>query len=91
MTKYKNIENKSEIIKWLHSWFKTNTNRDKTTELGETVNFFEGVDLDSMEVLQLIEDVEKEFSIYFNQEEFQDPRFSYISGLADLINTKLND
>jgi acyl carrier protein len=48
-------------------------------------NMFESGLVDSFGVIELITDVEKRFCIEFSERDFQDRRFPYIRGLAEMI------
>lgn len=70
---------------WLTEWFHS---REPHITLTPETNFFVAGAIDSFGVIELIEEVEHTFSVKFTQEEFQDPRFVSIQGLAELLEGK---
>jgi D-alanine--poly(phosphoribitol) ligase subunit 2 len=70
---------------WLTDWFH---HREPLIRLAPETNFFVAGAIDSFGVIELIEEVEQTFSVKFTQEEFQDPRFVSIQGLANLLDSK---
>lgn len=67
---------------WLKVYF------SKISDLPENVekeNYFEVGIIDSVEVIFLIEAMEKKFGIKFTEKHFQDRRFSTIEGLSEII------
>jgi len=69
-------------VDWLKNWF---SQKSKLPENIETKNYFEVGLIDSFAVIELIESVESEFHITFQESNFQDRRFSTIQGLAEII------
>ncbi|MBB1485636.1 acyl carrier protein [Oceanospirillum sediminis] len=70
-------------------WLKNKVNpEDKLIDLN--ANYFDQGLIDSFDIIMLIEDVEEEFGITLDEENFQDRRFSCISGLAEIINERLS-
>jgi acyl carrier protein len=70
------------IADWLTGWFAA---RAPDVVLTRDDNFFERQAIDSLGVIELIEDIEKQFTIRFTDRNFQDRRFSTIAGLTDII------
>ena len=69
---------------WLIRWFGTrNSEENEPCDLSE--NYFETGRIDSMGIMDLILDVERQFGIKFNEKHFQDRRFATIQGLSELI------
>ena len=77
---------KDQVSEWLLEWFSTRGkfNGHNRAEL-LNVNYFDAGLLTSLEVIELVTDIETRFPIQFSQEDFQDQRFVTISGLSDLI------
>lgn len=73
-------------LPWLSKWFDDRglLNREPDEAL-LAANYFEETSLESLDVFELIDDIEARFGIEFRDEHFQERRFSTISGLADLI------
>lgn len=72
-------------IKWLKNWFYQRTEKNEFPDGIETKNYFEAGLIDSFGIIELIEDIESEFNINFQENNFQDRRFSTIQGLAEII------
>tara|TARA_A100001388_G_scaffold65851_1_gene46196 strand:+ start:6871 stop:7110 length:240 start_codon:yes stop_codon:yes gene_type:complete len=75
------------IENWIKDWFIT---KSPEIDLGSDKNFFEEGAVDSFGVMELITDLEEHFKITFSQEEFQDKRFTSISGLSEIIRQKID-
>jgi acyl carrier protein len=73
---------------WLIDWFHK---RAPKVVLAPTDNYFESGAIDSLGVIELIEDMEQTFKVRFTQEDFQDRRFSYVSGLVEMLNEKRSE
>ena len=74
---------------WLIRWFEENSQSDKLNvkkKINE--NYFEKGWIDSLKFIDLITQIEEEFSIRFSNDEFQDRKFSTIEGLAKIIERK---
>lgn len=79
-------ENLQDIEAWLLSWFEKSRALDRAKAPDpESVNFFEAGWVDSLQVIELIGDVEKKFKIRFSADHFQDRRFSSIQGLGQMV------
>ena len=75
-----------KYISWLKQWFINQGNLSDFPDNSENRNYFEMGLIDSFSVIELIESIETEFQIKFDQNHFQDRRFSTIKGLAEIIN-----
>ncbi len=51
----------------------------------ESIDYFEAGWLTSMEVVEFVTEIEQEFGLQFTDRDLQDPRFTTISGLTQLI------
>jgi len=71
---------------WLVEWFRR---RRKTGKLGPDEllhqNYLEAGWLTSMEIVELVTEIEDNFSIQFSESDLQDPRLVTVHGLAELI------
>ena len=83
MKKTKRILDKREVI--LH-WFKNKKRKIKIDE-----DFFQLQALDSLEIIDLIDFMEKKFKIKFNNKDFQKHEFKSILGLSKIILEKKNE
>ena len=73
---------------WLYEWF---AKRSPKTNLEPNENFFQQGAIDSLGIIELIEDMEVNFKIRFNSNDFQDRRFSSVNGLTEIISEKINN
>jgi len=81
----------AEEAYWLLNWFKQRGPLpDASIEEQLCLNYYDAGLVDSLGVIQLIASIEEHFGIEFNEEHFQDRRFSTINGLAELIAELLN-
>lgn len=72
--------------RWLLNWFQERGRaRGSAPEEQVHVNYFEAGLIDSLGVIELINEVENHFGIRFSERQFQDRRFATIVGLSDLI------
>ncbi|MFZ0478926.1 MAG: phosphopantetheine-binding protein [Terriglobales bacterium] len=78
-----------EISSWVTEWF---SSRGKLSGLRPqilneilSVNYLEAGLLTSLEIVQFVSELEDRFAIQFSEAEMQDPRFSTIGGIAELV------
>ena len=77
---------KEQAQQWLVEWFRNHRKIGKhTPEQLIDLDFLEAGMLSSMEIVELITEVENNFGIQFLDADFQDARLVKISGLAELI------
>lgn len=69
-----------EAQAWLLEWFR----RRGSVPEPET-DYFKAGAIDSLAVVQLVADIEKNFSVRFTDKHYQEPRFSTLAGLAEII------
>jgi acyl carrier protein len=75
----------NDYEQWIIDWFALQT--PHITLLPNENYFAVGV-IDSLGIIELIEEMEKVFSVRFSQDDFQDKRFTFVSGLAEMITEK---
>ena len=83
-------ESKWQVQEWLTSWFvarsKIGRNEAEITESAlRSTDYFDAGWLTSMEVVEFVTDIERQFAMQFSDRDLQDPRFVTINGLAELI------
>ena len=76
----------TDYSNWLLTWFKERT---PNIQLAPDENYFDAGAIDSLGIIELIEDLENTFSIEFTQTDFQDRRFVNIAGLTAIIKEKI--
>ena len=70
-------------VTWLKTWLAQRENAPSSIE--EDKNYFEQGLVDSFGFLEMIFAIEKKFGIKFTESHFQDPRFSTLNGLVEII------
>ena len=74
---------------WLIRWFEKNSlSNEINVKDSVNQNYFENGWIDSLKFIDLVTQIEVEFSIRFSNDEFQDRKFSTIEGLARIIEGK---
>ena len=71
----------ADVAAWVRAWFAA---KGPLPE-GPRADFFAAGIIDSLAVVQLVADIEAAFGIRFEDRHYQDPRFSTVGGLAELI------
>lgn len=75
--------------KWLIDWFDDNSSVSRDTIVEETdTDYLESGWIDSMAFIKLISDIEEEYEIEFENDEFQDRSFATLDGLSEMIVNK---
>lgn len=77
----------TEIQAWLSDWF-AERNPDRDSPLAPTENYYDAGLVDSFGIIELIEEIEKKYDIMFDDDEFTQPAFMTIEGLAKLVQQK---
>lgn len=75
-----------EIENWLYGWMSVKSGGNVPVR---EANYIEAGILDSLNVIELIEGVEREYNFKFSSRDFQDRRFVTVSGLAEIIHGRL--
>jgi acyl carrier protein len=71
---------------WLTNWFVAKAKIGKSApETLRHTDYFEAGWLTSMEVVEFVTEIEQRFGMQFSDRDLQDPRFTTIAGLTDLI------
>ena len=75
-----------QVLNWLLDWFQKRGGRFDHNEHPQILaaNYFELGLIDSMGLMELIAGLEGSFSVHFNEDHFQDIRFTSLKGLADI-------
>ena len=76
----------AETSAWLIAWFeKRGPVPGADLAAKRAADYFEAGLLDSIGVVDLISALEERFAVRFTDRHFQEPRFSTIGGLADIV------
>lgn len=78
------------VQNWLIEWFVKNTGHE-SVKISENINqsYFDMQWIDSFQFITLIMEIEGNFHISFNQDEFQNRDFSTVAGLTSIIEKKI--
>jgi acyl carrier protein len=79
----------SQTMDWLVRWFQGRRPWTPPSELAG-VNYFQAGLIDSLGVIELIADLEAQFGIRFEHEDYQRRDFATFGGLAALVVAKQN-
>ena len=79
---------KTKIEAWIMNWFQDKS-PDTTLDIND--NYFEKNAIDSFGIMELITDIEANYEITFSQDDFQDPRFTNIEGLSNILMEKIGN
>ncbi len=80
-----------DIKEWLIDWFSNHSSLNKAQlEASLKEDYLKKGIIDSFSFVMLISDIDDEFDVAFTNDDFLDPRFSNIDGLATLIVERKN-
>lgn len=76
---------KEQVTHWLCEWFLSRQKfKGAPSQLPDT-NYFEAGLLTSLEVIEFVSEIENQFGVQFSDQDFQDPLFGTVTGLAELV------
>ncbi len=78
-------ETRQQANDWLCHWFISRRKFKGDASQLPPVNYFDAALLTSLEVIEFVSEIEDRFAVQFSEQDFQDPRFVTVAGLADLI------
>jgi acyl carrier protein len=76
---------KEQVSRWLCDWFVSRRKFKGDAAALLDINYFDAGLLTSLEVIEFVSEIEDHFGVQFSEQDFQDPRFGTVSGLAELI------
>lgn len=80
-----------DIKEWLIDWFANHSSLNASElEVASNDDYLKKGIIDSFAFVTLISDIDDEYDITFTNEDFLDPRFSRIEGLAKMIDERKN-
>ena len=78
-----------EIKEWLIDWFSKHSSLDVDgIKAATTANYMEQGMIDSFSFVMLLSDIDDEYGIAFTNDDFLNPDFMNIDGLAKLIDER---
>jgi len=78
-------ELKDQASQWLCRWFVSRRKFKGDAAALLDLNYFDAGLLTSLEVIEFVSEIEERFGVQFSEQDFQDPRFVTVAGLAALI------
>jgi len=82
------LNNRDYVINWFAK--KMNITKEKVVEQINS-NYFDLKWMDSFDFINFLADIEDDLGIELDNSEFQDRRFSTISGLINILNERYTD
>jgi acyl carrier protein len=76
---------KEQAAQWLCEWFASRRRFKGDASALLNLNYFEAGLLTSLEVIEFVSEIEDRFGVQFSEQDFQDPRFVTVAGVAELI------
>jgi acyl carrier protein len=76
---------KDRASQWLCDWFVSRRKFKGDAASLPDINYFDAGLLTSLEVIEFVSEIENCFGVQFSEQDFQDPRFVTVAGLAELI------
>ena len=80
------LYSQTQIKNWLEQWIIT---RSKIRSYSVVDNIYDNDGIDSFSIIELIVDIEKNFSINLSEEDFKNEKFQMINGLSEIVLEKL--
>ena len=74
-----------DVLSWIVAWFSSRGKLHCSAQKALGVDYLQSGLLTSLEIVELVSEIEDRFGIQFSEAEMQDPRFSTIGGLAELV------
>lgn len=75
----------SDIAQWLVDWF---AERNPAVAPARDINYYDAGLVDSFGIIELIEEIEQQYGILFDDDDFLRPEFRTIDGLAGIVAAK---
>ncbi|MGB9234775.1 MAG: acyl carrier protein [Terriglobales bacterium] len=79
-----------EVSRWVVDWFSSRSKLDCGLQQALAIDYLQSGLLTSLEIVEFVSQLEDRFGIQFSETEMQDPRFSSIGGIAELVAAALN-
>ena len=78
-------ELRTQVQTWLKNWFQSHAKQGaQASDFSLDIDYLEAGWLTSMEVVELVTELEQQFGIRFSDDDMQDARFETIAGLVEL-------
>lgn len=77
---------RDNIREWVLTWFEENASVERAVlEANLDENYFNAGYIDSFVFISLIADIEDEFEVEFDNDQFADRSFATVNGLVDIL------
>ena len=74
-----------DVSNWIVNWFLSRGKIHCSVNEALPIDYLQSGLLTSLEIVELVTEIEERFGIQFSEANMQDPRFSTIGGIADLV------
>lgn len=75
----------AQVLQWLSAWFSRRGEPTGSPAPDPAANYFEVGVIDSLGLMELIAAIESAFGLRLTEDQFQDPRFTTLRGLSELV------
>lgn len=80
------------IKEWILEWFEENATVDRTVlETNMDENYLTAGYIDSFVFISLIADIEEEFEVEFDNDQFTERSFATLNGLIEILDSMVNE
>lgn len=76
---------KQEISNWVVDWFSSRAKLRCSPQEALSIDYLESGLLTLLEIVEFVAQLEDRFGMQFSEAQMQDPRFSTIGGIAELV------
>ena len=80
------LYSQTQIKHWIEEWI---ISRSNISNYSVVDHIYDNDGIDSFSIIELIVDIEKNFSINLSEEDFKNEKFQMISGLSEIVLEKL--
>lgn len=82
---------KEDVSSWIVGWFSSRGKLRCSVQEALGIDYLQSGLLTSLEIVEFVSEIENRFGMQFSETEMQDPRFSTIGGIADLVTMALRE
>jgi acyl carrier protein len=76
---------REDVSGWIVDWFSSRGKVHCGAREALGIDYLQSGLLTSLEIVELVSEIEDHFGMQFSETEMQDPRFSTVGGLAELV------
>ena len=80
------LYSQTQIKNWIEQWIISSSHNRSYSVVD---NIYDNDGIDSFSIIELIVDIEKNFSINLSEEDFKNEKFQMINGLSEIVLEKL--